>query len=79
MIDRRPFQSQRGREMSLNDKYVVVPADKASNNIVFVCKPYYYECFINELGINEHSGNHKYKDTSFDKDEILSNHKSFKA
>ena len=23
---------------SLHDKYVVVPADKASNNIVFICK-----------------------------------------
>ena len=23
---------------SLHDKYVIVPADKASNNIVFVCK-----------------------------------------
>jgi N-glycosylase/DNA lyase len=25
---------------SLHDKYVIVPADKASNNIVFVCKSY---------------------------------------
>jgi hypothetical protein len=29
---------------SLHDKYVIVPADKASNNIVFVCKSYYFEC-----------------------------------
>jgi hypothetical protein len=28
---------------SLHDKYVIVPADKASNNIVFVCKSYYFE------------------------------------
>ena len=26
---------------TLHDKYVIVPADKASNNIVFVCKEYY--------------------------------------
>ena len=26
--------------LSLHDKYVIVPADKASNNIVFVCKSY---------------------------------------
>ena len=26
---------------SLHDKYAIVPADKASNNIVFVCKSYY--------------------------------------
>jgi hypothetical protein len=35
---------------SLHDKYVIVPADKASNNIVFVCKSYYFECLIKELG-----------------------------
>jgi len=28
----------------LHTKYVVVPADKASSNIVFVCKTYYIEC-----------------------------------
>ena len=63
---------------SLHDKYVVVPADKASNNIVFVCKPYYFECLIKELGINSNtSSNTTYKPTSFDKDEILANHRSF--
>jgi hypothetical protein len=36
---------------SLHDKYAIVPADKASNNIVFVCKSYYFECLIKELGI----------------------------
>ena len=36
---------------SLHDKYVIVPADKASNNIVFVCKSYYFECLFKELGI----------------------------
>ena len=57
---------------SLHDKYVIVPADKASNNIVFVCKSYYYECLIKELGINSNtSSNTTYKPTSFDKDEIL--------
>jgi hypothetical protein len=51
---------------SLHAKYVIVPADKASNNIVFVCKSYYYECLIKELGINNNtSGNTTYKPTSF--------------
>ena len=54
---------------SLHDKYVIVPVDKASNNIVFVCKSYYCECLINELGIDHNtSGNTTYKPTSFDKD-----------
>ena len=63
---------------SLHDKYVIVPADKASNNIVFVCKSYYFECLFKELGIhNNTSSNTTYKPTSFDKDEILANHRSF--
>ena len=37
--------------------YVLVPADKASNNIVFVCRAHYYQCIINELGINSTTGN----------------------
>ena len=61
-----------------HDKYVIVPADKASNNIVFVCKSYYFECLIKELGMhNNTSSNTTYKPTSFDKDEILANHSSF--
>jgi hypothetical protein len=43
----------------------IVPADKASNNIVFVCKSYYFECLIKELGINSNtSSNTTYKPTS---------------
>ena len=61
-------------------KYVIVSADKALNTIVFVCKSYYFECLIKELGINNNtSSNTTYKPTSFDKDEILANHRSFMA
>jgi hypothetical protein len=42
------------------------------NNIVFVCKSYYFECLIKELGINNNTSSFTtYKSTSFDKDEIL--------
>jgi hypothetical protein len=59
---------------------IIVPADKVSNNIVFVCKSYYFECLIKELGINNNTpSNTTYKPTSFDKDEILANHRSFKT
>jgi hypothetical protein len=45
---------------------------------VFVCKSYYFECLIKELGLNRNaSSNTTYKPTSFDKDEILANHRSF--
>ena len=64
---------------SHHDKYVIIPADKASNNIVFICKSYYFEFLIKELGINNNtSSNTTYKPTSFDKDEILANHDPFK-
>ena len=34
----------------LHDKYVVIPADKASNNIVFVCETHCINCLKVELG-----------------------------
>ena len=64
---------------SLHDKYVVVPADKASNNIVFVCKKHYYDCLIQELSVDSDAGNPTYKNITMDKDEILANHQSFMA
>ena len=36
----------------LQSKYVLVPADKAGNNIIFVCKYYYIRTLMEELGIN---------------------------
>lgn len=37
----------------LHDQFVPIPADKAGNNIVFVCKAHYINCtFMLELSIN---------------------------
>ena len=36
----------------LHDNFVLVPADKAANNVVVVCKKYCIETLIKELGIN---------------------------
>ena len=60
----------------LHDKCVVVPADKAPNNIVFVCKTHYINCLINELGIDSSLGNSTYSLTTLTKEEILDNHRS---
>jgi hypothetical protein len=60
----------------LHDNFVLVPADKASNNIVVVCKNYYYECLLNEMGFTSTSGNPTYTRTNLTKDEILQNHLS---
>ena len=60
---------------TIHDKYVVVPADKAPNNIIFVCKKHYIDCLIAELGI-ESNGNPTYTATTLSKEEIINNHKS---
>ena len=36
----------------LQSKYILVPVDKASNNISFVCKYYYIRTLMEELGLN---------------------------
>ena len=41
----------------LYDKYVVVPSDKASNNIVFVCMTHHMNCLTDMLGLNTSEGN----------------------
>ena len=33
-------------------RYVLVPADKAANNVIIVCKKYYIDTLVKELGIN---------------------------
>jgi elongation factor P hydroxylase len=55
----------------LHDNFVLVSADKASNNIVLVCKKYYYECLLNELEFTSISGNPTYTQTDLTKYEIL--------
>ena len=57
-----------------HDKYVVVPADNAPNNILFVCKSYYIDCLIKEVRIDNSPGNHTYTPTTYAKEEILDKH-----
>ena len=57
----------------IHEKLVVVPADKASNNTVFVCK-HTINCLTEELGMSTMTGNPTYNLTAMSKDEILQNH-----
>jgi len=41
-----------------------------------VCKTYYIDCLIKEIGINNNTGNPTYTPTSLSKDDTISNHKS---
>ena len=60
----------------LHKHYVIVPADKASNNVVFVCKAYCFSCLKRELDLDVSITNSTYQRTNFSKDEILANHRS---
>ena len=64
---------------SLHDDFVLVPADKAANNVTAVCKKYYIETFIKELGINTTniSPNSTYIPSTDSFDEILKGHCKF--
>ena len=62
--------------VDLHDNYVVVPADKTSNNIVFVCKTYYISCLREELGLNTSKGNPTCTCTSLSKEGTLAIHKT---
>jgi len=59
----------------LHDKYVV-PADKASNNIVLVWKSHYIDCLTKELGIVDSLGNPTNTPPILTKEEILDIHRS---
>ena len=60
----------------LHDRFVIVPADKASNNVVFICKTYYYSCLQKELIDNNDVNTSTYQRTNFTKEESLINHRS---
>ena len=49
------------RELSrLHENFVIVPADKASNNYTFVCKSHYVDILIEKLGLHSPPGNPTY-------------------
>ena len=60
---------------TLQDRYVIVPIDKASNNFAFVCKRYYVMRLLSEVGIPNGSCE-TYQITSRDKLLIIDNNVS---
>ena len=63
----------------LHDDFVLVPADKAANNVIVVCKKYHIETLIKELGINTTiiSPNSTYILSTDSFDKILKSHCKF--
>ena len=63
----------------LHNKYVLVPADKAGNNIIFVCKQFYIKTLMNELGINSDRNKKAsltYEEQQYSPDAVTGNHTS---
>ena len=64
----------------LHNKYVFVPADKAPNNIIIICKRYYIETLIEELGLDNSStttGNSTYTPCQMSSEDIVNTHDTF--
>ena len=63
----------------LHDDFVLVPADKAANNVIVVCEKYYIKTLIKELGVNTTniSPNSTYIPSTDFFDEILKSHCRF--
>ena len=53
----------------LHENFVLVPADKASNNVIVVCKKYYLDVVIKELNLNN-----TYKEVHNNSVNIISRH-----
>ena len=64
----------------LHNKYVFVPPDKAPNNIIIICKRYYIETLIKELGLDNSStatGNSTYTPCQMSSEDIVNTHDIF--
>ena len=64
----------------LHNKYAFVPADKAANNIIIICKSYYIETLIKELGLDNCStptGNSTYTSCQMSSEDIVNTHYTF--
>ena len=63
---------------TLHANYVLVPADKAANNAIIVCKKYYIDTLVKELGINNvNINNPTYIPTDDSFETIMKSHNQF--
>ena len=59
----------------LHDHFVIVPADKAPKNVVFICKAFFYSCLQKELNKSDNeNASSTHQRTNLTKSEILDNH-----
>ena len=56
---------------TVHDSYDAVSADKAQNNIFYVCKTYYIKCLLSEVDVETNGSNKAYTTTALSKEEIV--------
>ena len=64
----------------LHNKYVFIPAYKDRNNIIIICKRYYINTLIKELGLDNCStltGNSTYTSCQMSSEDIVNTHDTF--
>ena len=61
----------------MHNKYVFAPADKASNNVIVICKKYYLKVLCDELGLFTNTGSSTYKKVTDSLHTILDKHQQF--
>ena len=64
----------------LHSKYAFVPADKAPNNVIIICKRYYIDTLIKELGLDNcftPTGNSIYTSCQMSSEDIVNTHNTF--
>jgi hypothetical protein len=59
---------------NVHDLFVLVPADKASNNVIIVCKRFYLQLMREELGLNDNNSNSPYTKSDKKINEIVNSH-----
>lgn len=62
---------------NLHNNYVVVPIDKATGNVAFVCQRFYALVIVNELGLNPQHASPTYNLSSKSENDIINNHTNF--
>ena len=54
---------------ALHERFVLVPADKAANNVIIVCKKYYLDAVLREL-----ESTSTYKEVCSNSDSVVDRH-----
>ena len=61
----------------LHEKYVFAPADKAANNVIIICKKFYLEITMKELGLLGSSTSPTYQKVNESLENLVNQHNTF--